>query len=120
MALGERLKPMKEQCILVLCTCPDEQVAGRIAAALVDERLAACVNYLPGIKSTYRWQGCVQTDAETLLLVKSTRSRYDQVERRIAELHPYELPEIVALPFVAGSERYLQWLSQSVAPGSRA
>ena len=96
--------------VVVHCSCPDGEVAARIARALVDERLAACVQAVPGVTSTYRWQGEVQIDAEVLLLIKSTRARIDALTRRIAELHPYATPELLVLEVVGGAPDYLAWL----------
>lgn len=104
---------MTYQNILVLCSCPDEAVAERIARTLVEERLAACVNRISALRSTYRWQGRVEDEPEVLLLAKTSGSRYEALERRISALHPYEVPEIVALPIVAGSKAYLDWLTHS-------
>lgn len=104
---------MTYQNILVLCSCPDEAVAERIARTLVEERLAACVNRISALRSTYRWQGRVEDEPEVLLLVKTSGSRYEALEQRIAALHPYEVPEIIALPIVAGSKAYLDWLAHS-------
>jgi periplasmic divalent cation tolerance protein len=111
---------MNEQYILVLCTCPEDVVAARIATTLVEERLAACVNRLSRMASTYRWEGKVQTETETLLMIKTSAGRFEALSRRIHELHPYEVPEVLALPLVEGSERYLAWLGQSLAPEDRA
>ncbi len=96
-----------------LTTCPDGAVAGRIAQALVSERLAACVNEIPGLTSTYIWEGRVQRETEVLLLIKTTRDRWQALEQRVKELHPYELPELIALPVCAGSAAYLEWLRQN-------
>ncbi len=100
--------------ILVLCTCPDDASAGRLADALVIEKLAACVNALPGLRSTYVWQGEVCRDAEVLLVIKTTRERFTALEARVLELHPYEVPEIIALPIEAGHKPYLDWLQRQV------
>jgi periplasmic divalent cation tolerance protein len=102
--------------LLVLCTCPPE-AAERLAAALVEEQLAACVNVLPGIQSVYRWQGAVERSAETLLLAKTTSDRYPALETRLRALHPYELPEIIALPIERGLPGYLSWVSEQSAAG---
>lgn len=99
---------------LVLCTCPDSESAGLIARTLVDERLAACVSEVPGVRSTYRWQGKVIRDDEVLLAIKTTRARHGDVERRITSLHPAELPEIVVVDVVAGLQRYLRWVEEAV------
>lgn len=96
--------------IMILCTCPDAAVAGRIAAALVEERLAACVNRLPHVASTYRWQGKVCRESEELLIIKTMRERFDAVRERIVELHPYELPEVVAVDIALGHAPYLAWI----------
>ncbi len=103
---------------VILCTCPDEETAARIAHKLVDEGLAACVNRLAGVVSTYRWQGRVEQDTEQLLVIKTAWARIEAIERRIGELHPYELPEVIAVPIDAGSEAYLQWVVSHSAPSS--
>ena len=95
---------------VVLTTCPDEGTARRIASALVDERLAACVNILPDMTSIYRWQGVVETTPECLLLVKTRRECLEALRRRLEELHPYDVPELVALPVEGGSSAYLKWV----------
>lgn len=99
---------------MLLVTAPEGPAAEALARTLVGEGLAACVNRLPGVRSTYRWQGQVQEDAETLLVIKSTGAAYPALERRIRELHPYETPEVIALPIVRGSQPYLEWLDASV------
>ena len=96
--------------IVVLCTCPDDAAADRIASALVAERLAACVNRIPGIMSTYRWKGAVCRDDEFLLVIKTTRERFDAVRGRIVALHPYELPEVIAVDIAHGHAPYLAWI----------
>ncbi len=96
--------------LLCLCTCPDAASAQKLAETLVGERLAACVNRLPGVLSTYRWQGEVTTDAELQPLVKTTASRVDDAIARIVELHPYELPECIAVETRAGLPAYLDWI----------
>lgn len=99
---------------VTLCTCPDRDCADRIAHTLVDERLAACVNALPGVSSTYRWQGQVQQDSEHLLLIKSTPECAAALLDRIMELHPYDVPEILTLPVATGLPAYMDWLRTSV------
>ncbi|MBB1061708.1 divalent-cation tolerance protein CutA [Marilutibacter spongiae] len=98
--------------LLVHCTCPDAESAERIARALVDERLAACVSRLEGLRSTYRWEGRVQTDTEVLLLAKTCADRLDALTARVLELHPHELPELVAVEAHAGHAPYLHWVAQ--------
>ena len=101
--------------LLVLSTAPSEAEAKKIAHALVEERLAACVNIVPKIHSVYRWQGKVESADEFLLLIKTTRDREEQVRSAIQDLHTYELPECIVIAIDGGSEEYLQWLSESVA-----
>ncbi|HEU5282425.1 MAG TPA: divalent-cation tolerance protein CutA [Burkholderiales bacterium] len=99
-----------EPVLLVLSNLPDRQRALELARALVDERLAACVNVLSGCASIYRWQGAVETADEVPVLIKTRQSLYPQVEQAIRRLHPYELPEVIAVPVVAGLPAYLQWV----------
>ncbi|KRE96557.1 cation tolerance protein [Frateuria sp. Soil773] len=101
--------------LLCFCTCPDAASAGRLAEALVGEALAACVNRLPGVRSTYRWQGDVVTDSEELLLIKTTAARFEALRTRLLALHPYELPELVAVPVERGHAAYLDWVRAGVA-----
>jgi len=97
---------------IVFTTCPHGEVAGRIARTLVDEGLAACVNILPAMQSVYRWKGNVDSAEEQLLVIKIASSRYPAVQDRIRALHPYELPEIIAVPIADGHPEYLAWLHQ--------
>jgi periplasmic divalent cation tolerance protein len=101
--------------LLCLSTCPDAETAARIARVLVEEQLAACVNRVPGTASTYRWQGKIHEDAEVLLLIKTTRARFDTLRTRLAELHPYEVPELIALDIADGLPAYLDWLARETA-----
>ena len=103
---------MDQEYCLILCTCPDEVVAKQLAEKLVSRHLAACVNLLPGITSIYSWQGKLEADSEVMLVIKSGVKAYSAVENLIVELHPYELPEIVAVPIQHGSPEYLNWISQ--------
>src|SRR5689334_5723954 len=100
--------------LIIFVTAPNEEEASRLATALVEERLAACVNIVPAITSIYRWQGNVTRDSETLLIIKSSESRYSELERRVKDLHSYTTPEVIALKIERGSEAYLQWLRESV------
>lgn len=95
---------------LVFTTCPDEATARQIARALVEERLAACGNVVPGLTSIYRWRGEVETAAECMLLLKTRDDLLEPLARRLDELHPYEVPELLALPVGAGTPAYLQWV----------
>lgn len=102
--------------ILVLSTTDSLDMARTIAAALVQEREAACVNIVPGIRSIYRWEGKVADEGEFLLLIKSTAENFDRIKSRIRQLHTYKVPEVVALPITAGDPAYLAWLRDQVAP----
>lgn len=106
---------MTEEFLLVLTTCPGHTIAAEIATALIDQRLAACVNRITGVKSWFRWQGQLQQEEEVLLLIKTTRARFTQLETLVRSLHPSEVPEVVALPITAGSAAYLDWISESTA-----
>ncbi len=96
--------------ILVISTLPDRESAEKLAYILVEQQLAACVNILPGVTSVYRWQGKVESANETIVLIKSTMARYPDLEAAIKKQHPYELPEIVAVPLSAGLPAYLEWV----------
>ena len=100
--------------LLVSLTTSSLEEAEKIAEALVQERLAACVNIVPAITSIYRWRGEVHRDNEVLLIAKSRPELFDSLAARVKELHSYEVPEIIALPIVAGSEAYLNWIDESV------
>jgi len=99
--------------LLCYCTCPDAGSAQAMAETLVGEGLAACVNRLPGVRSTYRWKGEVTTDSEELLLIKTTETRFAALKERILALHPYELPELIAVPVAQGHQAYLDWVRDS-------
>lgn len=103
---------MNARAQVVLCTCPDDEVAGRLARGLVEAGHAACVNVLPGIRSIYRWQGAVQDDAEVLLIAKCAADRFDRLRTWLEANHPYEVPEVIALPVGAGSPAYLDWIER--------
>jgi len=103
-------------CLISITTGSSEE-AEKIAEALVQERLAACVNIVPAITSIYRWQGEVHRDSEVLLIAKSRPELFDSLAARVKELHSYEVPEVVALPIVAGSKAYLSWVDESVKRG---
>ena len=97
--------------ILVLTTMPnDEPKTAELARALIDERLAACVNVHGPMTSTYRWRGRIEVDAERQVVIKTTRDRLDALRKRIHELHPYELPEFLVLDVASGSDAYLDWV----------
>ena len=99
---------------LMLCTCPDQETALGLAESLVSERLAACVSLVPGLTSVYRWEGQIQRDSEVLLLIKTLEERVGALGARLRQLHPYEVPEIIALPVTEGLNDYLSWVSTCV------
>ena len=101
------------QGLVVLSTVAGAEDAERIASALVEGGLAACVNVVPGVLSIYRWKGAVERAEERLLLIKTTADRFEAVRRAVVELHAYELPEVIALPIQAGHPPYLAWLDES-------
>lgn len=100
-----------EDAIVILVTAGSEAEAERIARALVEERLVACVNVLPGVRSFYRWQGRVADEGELLLVIKARRGRFEAIAARVRELHSYDVPEVLALSLAAGSAPYLEWLA---------
>lgn len=106
---------MSDQVILALTTCPDEASAQAVATALVQERLAACVNRVGGLRSTYIWDARLQDEAEILLIIKTTTARLEELQARLKSLHPYELPEFLAIAVAGGNERYLDWVRIGVA-----
>jgi periplasmic divalent cation tolerance protein len=106
--------------LVCFCTCPDPDSAERIANTLVARRLAACVNVLPGLRSVYRWQGAIQRDDETLLLIKTTRAQLEPLTALIASLHPSELPEVIAVEVAGGLQAYLDWIVEGTQPESPA
>ena len=99
---------------VVLVTVPRGGKAESMAESLVESRLAACVNVIPGVVSIYRWKGRVHRDAESLLVIKTTVAKFKPLERWIKAHHPYETPEVISLPVAAGSKEYLSWLSSAV------
>ena len=101
--------------IVVLCTVPDLDTGAGIARALVDEKLCACVNLLSGVRSIYRWEDKVTEDAEALCVIKTTRAAFEALRARICTLHPYQVPEVIALQVAEGHRPYLDWIVQSVA-----
>ena len=107
--------PKSSQFVVVLVTCPNRQAGETIGRTLVEERLAACANVIPGVTSIYRWQGKVCRDREVLLLIKTRRSRFVALTRRVQDLHAYAVPEIVALPLSTGSPPYLAWVLDATA-----
>ena len=105
---------MSDPVLLALTTCPDEACAQAIATALVQERLATCVNRIGGVRSTYFWDARLQDEAEILLIIKTTAGRLDELRERLSALHPYEVPELLAIEVAGGNERYLDWVRMGV------
>jgi len=101
--------------LVILCTAPNGEVGAALARGLVDAQLAACVNLIDGVRSFYRWQGKVEDDAEVQLVIKTRASRLDAVKAWIADHHPYDEPEVLALPVGGGSAGYLGWIGEQVA-----
>jgi len=98
--------------LVCYCSCPDPATAERIANALVAERLAACVNVIPGVRSVYRWQDAVEQADEVLLMIKTAADRLDALTARVASLHPAELPELIAVEVAGGLPAYLSWVAE--------
>ncbi|MEQ9502031.1 MAG: divalent-cation tolerance protein CutA [Deltaproteobacteria bacterium] len=103
-----------DEIIVVLVTAPPEE-AGRIARELVTERACACVNVIADIRSIYRWEGEVQDDSESLLVLKTTRGGFDTLRGAVERLHPYDVPEILALPTAAANDAYAKWVREMIA-----
>jgi periplasmic divalent cation tolerance protein len=102
--------------LVVLCTVPSAEVGTQLGRGLVEEQLAACVNIIPAVRSIYRWQGAVHDDAEAQLLIKTRASRFEALLAWIRSHHPYEEPEVIALPIAQGSPSYLAWIAQQTQP----
>jgi len=105
--------------IVILCTCADAEEAGKLARSLVEANLAACVNVIPRVRSYYRWKGAFETSEECLLAIKSSAQLFEALRARIEQIHSYDVPEILALPVEAGSEKYLRWLDANLLEANR-
>ena len=101
---------------VVLSTAPNAEIGALIARALVEERLAACVNLIPGVRSIYHWEDGIQDDSEVVLIIKTRAERCKALAARIEDLHPYDVPEVLVLPAVGGSVRYLGWIETETKP----
>lgn len=99
--------------IVVFITAPNEDEAAKIARALVEDGLAACVNLLKGVRSIYRWQGKIEDESEVVMIAKTRRERFEALSKKVKELHSYTVPELIALPIVEGSQDYLSWLREA-------
>ena len=100
--------------IVVFITVPNLEVGEKIGNILVEEKLAACVNITSQIKSLYFWRGNIEHDEEYLLIVKTRKEKFESLEKRVKEIHPYEVPEIIALPVILGSKDYLDWIDETL------
>ncbi|NEX61484.1 divalent-cation tolerance protein CutA [Noviherbaspirillum galbum] len=109
---------MEHQILAVVTNVPDQATAQRIARHLVEQKLAACVNILPAVHSLYRWDGELEEATEIPLLIKTSAARYDELQAAIQALHPYEVPELIAMPVTAGLPAYLGWVVQETAKES--
>ncbi len=98
---------------IIYCTVPNEFNANLIATTLVEENLAACVNILPSVTSVYKWEGIVQNDNELLLVIKTREEKFEEIESKIKSLHEYNLPEIISVPIIKGSEEYQNWIQKA-------
>jgi periplasmic divalent cation tolerance protein len=119
MGRDPRAEP-RVKALVVLSTVSKAEDADRIAQALVERGLAACVNVVPGVLSTYRWKGAVQRDTERLLVIKTMEDRFIELRKTLIALHPYDMPEILALDVKAGHDAYLRWMAESVGGRTEA
>jgi len=101
------------QSIVVLVTCGSEEEATKIGNSLIEERLAACVNMISPVRSIYRWKGKIWDEKEWMLIIKTQKRRFEELEKKVKSLHSYSVPEIIALPMVEGSIPYLKWLEET-------
>lgn len=107
-------EPSSERVMVALTTAPSAEVAERIGRSLVEDRLAACVNVVAGITSIFKWEGSIERESEVLVILKTTAGHVEALERRVVELHPYEVPEVIAFPVEAGHAPYLSWVRAEV------
>jgi periplasmic divalent cation tolerance protein len=111
--MDPRATEMSMDYLLVLCSCPDQGSAAAITTALLEERVAACVNRIPRVRSAYRWQDQIAKDDEVMLVIKTRTELFPVLEQIVLRLHPYELPEIIGVPIAIGSAAYLDWIGRS-------
>ena len=114
------IMPAADEVLLVLTNLPDHAAAENLARVLIEEKVAACVNILGACTSVYRWQGAIENTQEIPLLIKTTQARYAAVEAVVRRMHPYELPEIIAVPLAQGLPGYLQWVRDTVSESREA
>ena len=105
---------VNQEVLLVYCNVPDSVVANRIANQLIADRRAACVNIREGVQSIYIWGGQVRSEEEVTLAIKTTRQNYAELEKAVLGMHPYEVPELIAIPIKIGSQKYLEWVEGSI------
>lgn len=110
----KQVTEQKQDIVTVMTTCPDEEVARQIAVSLISDGLAACVQRIPGVESTYVWKGELQEDHEVLLLIKTAKDSVPALADRVRALHPYEVPELLVIPAVPGNNEYAEWVRSSV------
>ncbi len=110
---GAKMDNSDVDTLLVLTTCPDDDNAESLSTRLIEQGLAACINRVPGISSVYRWEGQLKSGTEVLLLIKTAATTWPALEAEILRLHPYELPEIIAVPIATGHAAYLDWVTAS-------
>jgi len=108
------------QCRVVLVTCGSIAEARKIGRNVVEKKLAACANIVPGVESIYRWKGKVERAREVLVVIKTTANRLPELEREVKRLHSYDVPEFIVLPIIAGSRKYLAWLQGSTTPANKS
>ena len=113
--MAEKKKEKAGYCIAII-TCPSQKEAERVKGILLVSRLAACVNIIQGVDSFFRWQGRIDSASEVMLLAKTTRAKFKEVIARVAEVHPYDVPEIIAVPVLDGNKPYLDWIDDSLEP----
>jgi periplasmic divalent cation tolerance protein len=111
--MAEERKRKPGYCIAII-TCPSEKEAVKIKGLLLDSRLAACVNIIKRVDSFFRWQGKMEDVSEVVLLAKTTRRKFKEIVRRVTEVHPYDVPEIIAVPIIDGNKPYLDWIDDSL------
>lgn len=109
---------MAETILVVFCTVPDLARARQIGTVLVEKQLAACVNLVPAVESIFRWEGAISRESEVLAVIKTSAARFGELERELVALHPYEVPEVIALPVTAGSAAYLAWVVAETRGGT--
>jgi periplasmic divalent cation tolerance protein len=105
---------MKNNYLIILCTVPDRKTAQTISNKLVEDKKAACCNIVPAITSVYFWENQLQQEEEQLLIIKTRAEHYDSLQKRVMELHPYTVPEIIAIPIIHGNPEYLNWVDENV------